>query len=546
LPPAAPVIRPATLPRAGVAANKKERSLAKTAPSIGSSEAQIEALLIATPNCVVLVDRNGHITEVNYAGLELFGAATSVELVSAPLSEFVCPEYRDVYARALDALWQGGKTFTEFECLGRNGRKRWVEMHAAPVRDEDGAVISFTGILLDSTGRRELQKQFIQAQKMEVVGHLASGVAHDFNNMLGIIMGFSEMLLQSAAQGSRQREDALAIFHTTERAAALTQQILMFSRIHTPKAQEVDMNGVIVQMDRMLRRLIGDNISLVTRPEADLGLVEADPVQIEQVLMNLTVNARDAMPNGGTVTVETSNSTISEGDSAHPGFKPGKFVVLSVADTGAGMTEEVRAKIFEAFFTTKPAGQGTGLGLSTCQSIVQNWHGHMMVETTPGAGSIFKVFLPCVRRSASLETPAATGGPLPRGVETILLVEDEPGLLAVTALMLERQGYTIVKATNGNEGLVLAHERRVGAIDLVMTDMVMPGMGGRVMADWLQAFDSKIKILFTSGYTDVGIDKEMDFLAKPYTPLNLLRKVRQVLDRAVAQPVARPAQETAQ
>ena len=527
-----------------VAANK-ERVAAKTALSIASSEARLTAILDASPDCVILVGRDGYITEVNQAGLELFEAATSLELTSAPLSELVSREYHEELGPALEVVWRGEKSVTDFECLGRQGGKRWVEMHAAPVRDEDGEVISWLGILRDTTARRELRKQFIQAQKMEVVGHLASGVAHDFNNMLGIIMGFSEMLLKSAAQGSRQHEDALAVFHTAERAAALTQQILVFSRDHTPKAQEVDLGGVIVQMDQMLRRLIGDNIGLVTRPETDLGLVEADPVQIEQVLMNLTVNARDAMPNGGTVTIETTNATISEGDTAHPGVKPGKYAVLSVADTGAGMTEEVRAKIFEAFFTTKPAGKGTGLGLSTCRSIVQNWHGHMTVETTPGAGSIFKVFLPCVQRSANPESPSAPDGPLPRGAETILLVEDEPGLRAVTALVLERQGYTIIKASNGNEGLSLAHEQRVGAIDMVMTDMVMPGMGGRMMAEWLRSFDPKIKMLFTSGYTDVGIDKEMDFIAKPYTPSNLLRKVREVMDRAVAQPGARSPQEAA-
>jgi CheY-like chemotaxis protein len=209
----------------------------------------------------------------------------------------------------------------------------------------------------------------------------------------------------------------------------------------------------------------------------------------------------------------------------------------------------VRSKIFTAFFTTKPAGQGTGLGLSTCQSIVQHWGGHIAVQSTPGAGSVFKVFLPCVQRSAKPAQTAAPGGPLPRGVETILLVEDEPGLLALTAVVLQRQGYTVLKAANGNEALTLAHERRLGAIDLVMTDMVMPEMGGRLMAEWLHAFDPKIKVLFTSGYTDVGhgggVHKGMDFIAKPYTPSDLLRKVREIIDRAAVQPEPQALQESA-
>jgi PAS domain S-box-containing protein len=527
-----------------------DRAAAKPPVSLVSSEARLNAILDASPDGVVLVDRKGYVTEVNPAGLELFEAASLLELATAPLGGFISAGQQGAYAEALETLWTGRKSVVEFECTGLHGRIRWIEMHAAPIRDEKGEVNSFLAILRDATALRDLQRQFIQAQKMEVVGHLAGGVAHDFNNMLGIIMGFSEMLLDSAAPGSRHHEDALAIFHTAERAAALTRQILIFSRNRTPQAQEVDMGAIIVEMDRMLRRLIGETISLVTRPEPDLGLVEADPVQIEQVLMNLTVNARDAMPAGGTITIETSNATIYEGDEAHPGAKPGKYAVLSVADTGDGMTEEVRSKIFEAFFTTKPAGHGTGLGLSTCHGIVQQWGGHIVVESTPGAGSIFKVFLPCVQRSVKPMKTAAPGGPLPRGVETILLVEDEAGLLALTSVVLERQGYTVLKAGNGNEALALVHERRSGAIDLVMTDMVMPEMGGRMMAEWLHAFDPKIKVLFTSGYTDVGhgggIEKDMDFIAKPYTPSDLLRKVRDVIDRAGAQPAAQTPQEPAQ
>jgi PAS domain S-box-containing protein len=519
--------------------------------SPATSESRLKGLFNASPDGIVVVARDGFICEANAAALQFFEADTVRDLAAAPLGGFICPEYHGSFAACLDALWEGHKRSAEFELLGRNGARRWVDMHAAPVLGQDGQILSFVAILRDTAQRRELNKQFIQAQKMEVVGHLASGVAHDFNNLIGIIMGYSEMLIQSAAPGSHQLEDALVVFQTAERAAALTQQILIFSRNGTPEPQKVDLGAIIVQMDRMLRRLIGENITLATKPDPDLSLIEADPGQVEQVLMNLTVNARDAMQNGGALTIETSNATVTEGDPAHPGVPPGKFVVLSVADTGDGMTEEVRARIFNAFYTTKPAGQGTGLGLSTCQSIVQFWHGYFAVESKPGAGSTFKVYLPAIARSAKADTsnPQSQSAPPPRGVETILLVEDEPGLLALTAIVLQRQGYTVLKAGNGNEALSVVHARRRGDIDLVMTDMVMPEMGGRMMAEWLRAFDPQIKVLFTSGYTDVGhgggIEAGMDFIPKPYTPTDLLHKVREAIDRSGPKPAALSLPETA-
>ena len=499
-----------------------------------SREAVVKAMLEASADCVVVVGRDGFMKEVNRCGLTLFEAGSTKELAALPMCGFVSGESHEAYLDCLERLWGGEKGFAEFECLGLCGSRRWVEMNAAPVRGERGEVAGFLAILRDTTERRELTKQFIQAQKMEVVGHLAGGVAHDFNNMLGIIMGFAEMLLSGAAPGSRQHEDAQAIFHTAQRAAALTRQILIFSREHTPKAEKVDLGGMIMEMDRMVRRLIGENIHLVTKPEPELGLVEADPVQIEQVLMNLTVNARDAMPNGGTLTIETRNAAVGEGDAAHPGVKPGKYAVLSVSDTGGGMTDEVKAKMFKAFFTTKPEGKGTGLGLSTCQNIVGNWRGQMVVESAPGAGATFKVYLPCIERSAEAEKAGEQDGLPPRGTETVLVVEDEIGLLSLTAVVLERQGYRVLKAANGSEALAIVHGRRAGAIDLVVTDLVMPEMGGRIMAQWVRAFDPKIKVLFTSGYAEVGnsggIEIETNFIAKPYTPTDLLRKVRKVID----------------
>ena len=520
---------------------------APASPTSDLTEERLRALLDASPDAVLVVGRDGTVAETNPAGLDLFEVAATGDLAGTPLTDFVCAEQREAFGVCLEALWRGEKSYAEFESMGRHGRRRWVEMHAAPLRDSGGDVISFLGILRDNTARRELDKQFIQAQKMEVVGHLASGVAHDFNNILGIVMGYTEILMSGMDPCSVQHEQAQTVFHTAERAASLTRQLLIFSSKQTPRPQVVDLSEVIANIDRMLRRLIGENINLVTLPEPDLGYIEADTTQIEQILMNLTVNARDAMPVGGTITIETRNESVAEGDLSGPGLAPipaGQYVSVSVTDTGGGMGEDVKSRIFEAFFTTKPVGQGTGLGLATCQSIVRHWRGYITVESGLGAGSFFKAYFPRIASSARLEKTAAHATPLPRGAETILLVEDEPGLLELTAIVLQRQGYTVLKAANGREALGIVHERQIGEIGLVVTDMVMPEMGGRMMADWLYAINPGIKVLFTSGYTDCGhggaIEKDMDFIHKPYTPSALLRKMREVIDRDAARPALQP------
>jgi PAS domain S-box-containing protein len=517
----------------------------KAEKSPGLTEERLRAILDASPDAVLVVGRDGAIAEANPAGLELFEAGTTLEMAGTPLVDFVCAEQREAFGVCLEGLWRGEKSYAEFESLGRHGRRRWVEMHAAPLRGAAGEVISFLGILRDNTARRELDKQFIQAQKMEVVGHLASGVAHDFNNILGIVMGYTEILMSNMDPCSVQHEQAQTVFHTAERAAALTRQLLIFSSAQTPRPEVLDLSEVITNLDRMLRRLIGENINLVTVPEPELGRIEADTTQIEQVLMNLTINARDAMGGGGTITIETGNETVPEGSvsgTTGTDLPPGGYVYFSVKDTGAGIADEVKSRIFEAFFTTKPAGQGTGLGLATCQSIVRHWRGAITVDSTLGVGSIFKVYFPRMASSAKLEKLIERTGPAPRGSETVLLVEDEPGLLELTAIVLQRQGYTVLKASNGREALGMVQERNAGEIGLVVTDMVMPEMGGRMMADWLYAMNPGIKVLFTSGYTDCGhggaIARDMDFIHKPYTPSALLRKMREVMDRGAIAPGA--------
>jgi signal transduction histidine kinase len=382
-----------------------------------------------------------------------------------------------------------------------------------------------------------LEGQFIGAQKMEVVGQLASGVAHDFNNILGVIMGYSDMIISELGPDGPLREYTEEIRQASERAAGLTQQLLIFSRKQTVQPVVLDLNEVVKGLNKMLRRLIGDNIEMTIIPGKQTGRIKADSGHVGQVLMNLVVNARDAMPNGGRLTIATNNVTLDESDT-HPGAKPGDFVMLTVSDTGTGMTGEVKARLFEAFFTTKPSGKGTGLGLATCQTIVQQSGGHIGVYSEVGKGTTFKVYFPRVEQPLDAAAQAVNAGPLPRGTETLLVVEDEPSVRHLVADVLEAQGYHVLRANNGQDALRVAREHKGAPIRLAVTDVIMPVMGGKVMAEWLKTTYPDLKILFTSGYTADAmarrsmLEAEVEFLPKPYGPATLARKVREMLDAA--------------
>ena len=418
--------------------------------------------------------------------------------------------------------------------------------------------------------RRRLEAQFIEAQKMEVIGHLASGVAHDFNNILAVIVGYSDLMMQDLSPDDPLRKHVGEIRHATERAAGLTRQLLIFSRKQTVQPVVLDLNDVVKDLNKMLRRLIDENIEMTMVPGKQIGRIKADFGYVGQVLMNLVVNARDAMPNGGKLTIATNNVTLDEnysprgaGVCASPGgaslltpqgkhthtgaipglpaeasAKAGDYVMLSVSDTGTGMTDEVKAHLFEAFFTTKPKGKGTGLGLATCRTIVQQSGGHIGVYSEVGKGTTFKIYFPRVEQPMDISTKPGEMSPLPRGTETLLLVEDEPSVRHLTCRVLESQGYTVLRANNGQDALHLAREHKGAPIRLVVTDVIMPLMGGKVMAEWLKTTYPDLKILFTSGYTDDAIaqhgvlDAGVEFLPKPYTPASLSCKVREMLDKS--------------
>ncbi len=385
--------------------------------------------------------------------------------------------------------------------------------------------------------RKRVEAQFIEAQKMEAIGRLAGGVAHDFNNIMAVIMGYSDLTLQKPGLDEEVKCYLETIRSAAQRAAGLTRQLLIFSRKETAQPVVLELNEVVEDLDRMLRRLIDENIEMTIVPGREPGRIRADSGHVGQVLMNLVVNARDAMPGGGKLIVATRNVTLEESDARrHRGAKAGEYVILSVSDTGAGMSEEVKAHLFEAYFTTKPKGKGTGLGLATCQTIVQQSGGHIEVESELGKGTTFRVYFP--RVGQALETPARVlqSGPLPGGTETLLVVEDEPSVRRLARDVLQGQGYEVLSAANGQEALRAVRAHPGAPIRLVIADVIMPRMGGKVLAEWLQTTYPDLKILFTSGYMDDAITQRgvfepgVAFLPKPYTPAVLLRKVREMLD----------------
>ena len=387
----------------------------------------------------------------------------------------------------------------------------------------------------DVTERLRLEQQVRQSQKMESLGRLAAGVAHDFNNLLTVIGGHGILLREKLAEGSEFAADLDEIVKAADRAAQLTRQLLAFSRQEVLDAQVIDLNAIVRDVSRMLRRLVGEHIAFILTLGEPIGRVRADPGQIEQVIFNLAVNARDAMPRGGTLTLETSNVILGEPYvDGHFGVQPGPYVVLTVSDTGTGMDPETQENIFEPFFTTKPAGEGTGLGLAMVYGIVKQSGGKVWVYSEPGRGTTFKIYLPAVH--ASLESPAASAGmAASRGSETIVLVEDEDSLRRIARTVLETRGYNVLVASSGTEALqVLASH--AGPIDLLVTDTVMPGMSGRTLAHRVREAYPGTRVLLMSGHSQdaVVLQGQLEpgtaFLQKPFVPNMLARKVREALD----------------
>ena len=493
---------------------------------------------------IALVGIDGRPVLTNAALQKMLGY-TDEELSRMTFQDITHQEDRANDAELFQQLMRGARKCyqTEQRYVRKDGKVISARLSASLAAGAAGHGDCAIKMVEDITERRQLQAQFIEAQKMEVVGRLASGVAHDFNNILAVIMSYCHLIASGLAEGSPLQDYATEIQQASERAVGLTRQLLVFSRKQNVQPVVLDPTNVLIDMEKMLRRLIDENIELMIFPGKDIGRVKADPGYIGQVLMNLVVNSRDAMPNGGHLTIALNNVTLDENYArAHPGATSGDFVMLSVSDTGTGMTDEVKAHLFEAFFTTKTLGKGTGLGLATCQTIVQQSGGHIGVESTLGQGTRFKIYFPRVEQPLDAAARVVQTGPSPRGTETLLVVEDEPSVRELACGFLEAQGYNVLSASNGQDGLQIVREHEGPPIRLVVTDVIMPLMGGKAMADWLAITHPALKILFTSGYSDDAIahhgalEAGVEFLPKPYTPATLSRKVRELLDRQIAPP----------
>jgi PAS domain S-box-containing protein len=517
----------------------------RAAEALRESRDRLEAILSSLDDAVFLVDPATRlIGDCNEATTRLFGY--SREELTGRESDFLHVDHAhfERFGReALAAYEDPGCYATEFEMRRKNGDVFPTEHFVRPLRDPDGRIRCIVSVVRDITDRKRaeeeratLEAQLQQSQKMESVGRLAGGVAHDFNNMLGVILGHAEFALDQVDPDQPLHADLEEIQQAARRSADLTRQLLAFARKQTIAPQVLDLNETVAGMLKMLRRLIGEDIDLTWHPEPGLWPVRVDPSQIDQILANLCVNARDAIADVGKMTIETAHGVFDADYCArHVGFVPGEYVRLAVSDDGCGMDEDTLAHVFEPFFTTKAVGTGTGLGLATVYGIVKQNDGFINVYSEPGHGTTFAIYLPRYAGTAEPARHAAAAGPLARGHETILLVEDEPALLRMTHEMLALQGYVVLATGTPGDAIRLAGEH-AGTIHLLLTDVVMPEMNGRDLAQQVLSVHPRIRRLFMSGYTANVIahhgvlEEGAHFIQKPFAVKELAAKVRAVLD----------------
>jgi PAS domain S-box-containing protein len=495
----------------------------------------LASIVESSDDGIIGVSADGRILSWNRGARAIYDYSAE-EIVGKPITALFMPEGLDQLNDAIKMLVHG-QSVERYETRGRTSQGRTIEVAVtlSPLRNAEESSGGASAIVRDITEQKQLQRELFVAQKMDAIGRLAAGVAHDFNNMLTVVTGYCEMILDEIKAHDPLYHEISEIKKAGERASSLTRQLLAFSRKQILKPQVLDLNSIVTDMDRMLRRLIGEDVDLVTVLDPHLGAVSADPGQIEQVIMNLAVNARDAMPKGGKLTIETINLDLHDVvTQRHVKVSPGEYVGLAIRDTGAGMDLETQARIFEPFFTTKGQGEGTGLGLSTVYGIVEQSGGRILVFSEPGHGSTFNIYLPRLQQRPS---PLGTVQVImqPHGSETILVVEDEDAVRTLLCSILQKQGYTILHAKNGGEGLLVC-EQYVGKIHLMMTDVIMPAMSGGDLANRVQGIRPEMRVLFMSGYTDTAIVHHgvlapgTAFLEKPFTPLTVARKVREVLE----------------
>jgi PAS domain S-box-containing protein len=499
---------------------------------------QMATIVDSSQDAIISEDLNGTIVSWN-PGAETMYGYTAAEAIGRNGRMLLLPDSPDEVAVNINTASSGLSNTVETERVRKDGRRIEVAHTISPLRDEHGHVIGLVTIARDITERKRLEEQLLHSQKMEAVGRLAGGIAHDFNNLLSIIVGYAYLIQTSTPEGEPMRESADQIMAASEKAGSLTRQLLAFSRKQVLRPEVLNLNEVTSGIGKLLPRLLGEDVDVRIVQGKDLRHVKADPGQIEQVIMNLVVNARDAMPSGGKLTIETANTRFYEEEARQHGVEPGFYVLLAVSDTGHGMDEATRARIFEPFFTTKEAGKGTGLGLATVYGIVSQSGGYIWVYSEPGEGTTFKVYFPATDAAAGVRRGPARGELSVCGTETILLVEDEEHLRELLSHVLRNNGYKVLSAANGKMALHVV-EAHGGPVHLLLTDVVMPEMRGQELAERLARRYPNLPVMYMSGYTDNALIHSgalppgTCFLQKPFTPDVALRRIRDLLDSVSA------------
>jgi PAS domain S-box-containing protein len=508
----------------------------KAQESLRASEEKYRSLFEESKDAVFVSTPEGKFIDINPAGVELFGYASKEELLNIDIAGdlYVNPEDRKIYGRMLHE--KGFVKDYQLEMKRKDGRKVTVLSTSLIVRDEKGSVTAYRGMMRDMTEYKKLEEQLMQAQKMEAVGQLAGGVAHDFNNIISAIIGYGYLLQKKMGSDDLLRADVEQILESANRAAEVTHSLLAFSRKQIMNVRPVNINDIILKIERLLSRLIGEDIEVSTVFAVPDPICIADAGQIEQVLLNLATNARDAMPHGGKLTISTELTQLDDGFIRTHGYgKTGGYALITVSDNGMGMKQEEMEKIFEPFYTTKETGKGTGLGLAMVYGIIKQHDGYIIVYSEPGKGTSFRIYLPVARTKSEVLAKSAVDAVAARGTETILVAEDDDKLRKLSEIVLTQNGYTVILANDGQEAISKFIDNKE-SIQLLLLDMVMPKKGGKEVYEEIRRIRSDIKVIFSSGYAAERIDPDLlvteniILLTKPVSPRDLLTRVRGMLD----------------